>query len=69
MARLGTCCDSIRKPPSLGRNEINHRFVPGQVAKAGYDGFVGLEFRPPKLTLEALQHATQIVQQINQTLG
>jgi len=49
-----------------GTGEIRYRFVLEQLAKAGYDGFIGLEFRPRKPTLEALQPIMQIVQDINQ---
>ncbi len=49
-----------------GTGEINYRFVLEQVARAGYNGFVGLEFHPLKPTVEALQPIIQIVQEINQ---
>ncbi|GAB4564131.1 MAG: TIM barrel protein [Anaerolineae bacterium] len=51
-----------------GTGEINYRFVLEQVARAGYDGFVGLEFKPLKPTVEALRPILQIVREINEML-
>ncbi|MCD6289109.1 MAG: TIM barrel protein [Anaerolineae bacterium] len=51
-----------------GTGEINYRFVLEQLAKAGYNRFVGMEFRPSKPTREALQPIMQIVQDIAEVM-
>jgi len=51
-----------------GTGELNYRFVLEQLARAGYNGFIGLECRPHKPTPAALRPIKQIIEEINQVV-
>jgi hydroxypyruvate isomerase len=46
-----------------GTGEINYLNVFKAIAKCGYDGFIGLEFRPSKSGEEALKHVKELAQE------